>query len=120
MVYSVDDNEPFYDADDDIEDVDHLRYFSISERHSASPRDLSSGLISVLPGQHYSMHEKTLHLSFIRENGFIDSGNAQKPIVVDLKLDASPGCGGIVWPAGQVTRIASMESISTCADDFRF
>ncbi|KAG7448922.1 S-adenosyl-L-methionine-dependent methyltransferase [Guyanagaster necrorhizus] len=27
---------------------------------------------------------------------------SEEPLVVTLSVDASPGCGGIVWPAGQI------------------
>jgi hypothetical protein len=46
----------------------------------------------LLPAQPASMHNQTINLSF----------PAPSPVLVNLLVDASPGCGGIAWPAGQV------------------
>ncbi|KAJ3936938.1 MAG: putative methyltransferase-domain-containing protein [Lentinula lateritia] len=74
-----------------------FRYFRVGEENVGT-RDLANTeLLSVLPGQHYSMTEKTLRLEF--------SGNDEKAkamISISIRVDASPGCGGIVWPAGQI------------------
>ncbi|KAK0468013.1 putative methyltransferase-domain-containing protein [Desarmillaria tabescens] len=51
-------------------------------------------LVSALSGQDYSGQEKTMRLTFMKPS--------MEPLVVTLSVDASPGCGGIVWPAGQV------------------
>ncbi|KAK0498436.1 putative methyltransferase-domain-containing protein [Armillaria luteobubalina] len=42
----------------------------------------------------YSPHEKTMRLTFTK--------SSEDPVIVTLSVDASPGCGGIVWPAGQI------------------
>ncbi|KAJ6510137.1 putative methyltransferase-domain-containing protein [Mycena vitilis] len=47
----------------------------------------------ILPNQIPSVQQEMLNLSF--------SGD-DITISVDLMLDASPGCGGVAWPAGEV------------------
>jgi len=50
--------------------------------------------VSIVPNQLPSVrHGEKLHLSF---------PGAEITITVDLMLDASPGCGGVAWPAGEV------------------
>lgn len=51
----------------------------------------------IVPAQPPSIHNQTLDLSFVSSlNG------VPNPIVIKLAVDASPGCGGIAWPAGEV------------------
>ncbi|KAJ7667700.1 putative methyltransferase-domain-containing protein [Mycena polygramma] len=47
----------------------------------------------ILPNQIPSVQQEMLSLSF---------SGADITISVDLMLDASPGCGGVAWPAGEV------------------
>ncbi|KAJ7937345.1 putative methyltransferase-domain-containing protein [Mycena leptocephala] len=50
--------------------------------------------VSIVPNQLPSVrHGEMLQLSF---------PGAATTITVDLMLDASPGCGGVAWPAGEV------------------
>ncbi|KAG6831886.1 hypothetical protein H0H92_007003 [Tricholoma furcatifolium] len=51
---------------------------------------------SLLPKQRHSVQDETLHLSFFSPQ------RPQLPIEIALAVDASPGCGGIAWPAGEV------------------
>lgn len=53
----------------------------------------SKDYLSVLPRQSHSIRDKILLLTFQR---------SQCLISISLFMDASPGCGGIAWPAGQV------------------
>ncbi|KAJ6627526.1 putative methyltransferase-domain-containing protein [Mycena sp. CBHHK59/15] len=54
----------------------------------------SSDGSSIVPNQQPSVrHGEMLRLSF---------GGSTSTITVDLMLDASPGCGGVAWPAGEV------------------
>ncbi|KAJ3758049.1 putative methyltransferase-domain-containing protein [Lentinula raphanica] len=81
--------------DDEEEDniTDPFKFFRVGEENMGT-RDLAkSELLSVLPGQHYSMNGKSLCLEISSNSG---------PISINLQVDASPGCGGIVWPAGQI------------------
>ena len=66
---------------------------------NVAPRDPQSGeLSSLLPGQEYFAETKSIRLSFAHAS----SSSQASPLDVTLSVDASPGCGGIVWPAGQV------------------
>ncbi|KAK0206220.1 putative methyltransferase-domain-containing protein [Desarmillaria ectypa] len=72
--------------------------FAFSGVMEGTVRDSQIGeLVSVLPGQQYFGEEKTMHLTFTEI-----LNPSMEPLVVNLSVDASPGCGGIVWPAGQV------------------
>ncbi|KAF7353054.1 Protein-lysine N-methyltransferase EFM6 [Mycena venus] len=65
-------------SDDECDPLDHL---------------MGSGA-SIVPDQLPSVrHGEKLQLSF---------PGADITITVDLILDASPGCGGVAWPAGEV------------------
>lgn len=57
---------------------------------SGSEYDPSCELLPALPGQEYSVHDKILRLTL------------SESIALQLRVDALPGCGGIVWPAAQV------------------
>ncbi|KAK0231138.1 putative methyltransferase-domain-containing protein [Armillaria fumosa] len=48
----------------------------------------------VMGQSEYSAQEKTMRLTFTK--------SSEDPVIVTLSVDASPGCGGIVWPAGQI------------------
>lgn len=53
-----------------------------------------SELLDVLPQQSHSIQDGILKLSFVND--------AHIPLSISLAVDASPGCGGLAWPAGQV------------------
>lgn len=59
-------------------------------------RDSSSRseLLDVLPQHSHSIQDGILKLYFV--NG------PHNPLSISLAVDASPGCGGLAWPAGQV------------------
>ena len=62
----------------------------------------SKDYLSVLPQQSLSIKDKVLLLSFQR------NVRDQCLISISLFMDASPGCGGIAWPAGQVRTCLSL------------
>ncbi|KAJ7507453.1 putative methyltransferase-domain-containing protein [Mycena galericulata] len=69
------------DSDDDLDSFTHF----LRQRSE-----------SIVPNQLPSVrHGETLQLSF-------SSGDSGNTITVNLVLDASPGCGGVAWPAGEV------------------
>ncbi|KAJ4472180.1 putative methyltransferase-domain-containing protein [Lentinula aciculospora] len=77
-----------------------FRYFRVGEENAGTQDLANTELLSVLPGHHYSINEKILRLEF---HNFQDNNRlGQEPISINLRVDASPGCGGIVWPAGQI------------------
>lgn len=51
----------------------------------------------LIPAQVPSILNQTTTLSFPSNDG-----NTPNPISIQLFVDASPGCGGIAWPAGEV------------------
>ena len=53
-----------------------------------------SELLDVLPQQSHSIRDGILKLSFLND--------PHNPLSIWLAVDASPGCGGLAWPAGQV------------------
>lgn len=68
----------------------------------------------ILPAQPRSMHNELVRLSF--------SGSAPA-IHIMLKIDATPGCGGIAWPAGEVRTFCLLDRVSfsrTRQTDHRF
>ncbi|CAA7260255.1 unnamed protein product [Cyclocybe aegerita] len=56
-----------------------------------------SELLTVLPQQSHSIEDGLLKLSFAHE-----WADVPKPLSISLVVDASPGCGGLAWPAGQI------------------
>ena len=82
------------DYDSDLDRRDPMRNIR-TEIHA---RDLASELLSALPGQHYSVLGDTVRL-FFNDRG---DNEDQRPVTLDILADASPGCGGVVWPAGTV------------------
>ncbi|EPQ59520.1 hypothetical protein GLOTRDRAFT_55609, partial [Gloeophyllum trabeum ATCC 11539] len=54
----------------------------------------------ILPPQPPSVQNQTVKLSF--PCGPADSSRAEDQIEIFLNVDASPGCGGLAWPAGEV------------------
>jgi protein N-lysine methyltransferase METTL21A len=56
-----------------------------------------SELLTILPQQSHSVSDGLLKFSFSHEWEGIP-----RPVSVSLFVDASPGCGGLAWPAGQV------------------
>ncbi|KAF8974677.1 putative methyltransferase-domain-containing protein [Flammula alnicola] len=66
-----------------------------------------SELLTVLPQQSHSVEDGLLKLSFAH-----DWESIPKPLSISLVVDASPGCGGLAWPAGsQLPRPTGPERI---------
>jgi hypothetical protein len=77
--------------DDDLQDV-------ISAGGLARASASTSELLTVLPQQCHSVEDDgLLKLSFSH-----DWKNVPSPLSISLHVDATPGCGGLAWPAGQV------------------
>ncbi|KAK7060266.1 Protein-lysine N-methyltransferase efm6 [Paramarasmius palmivorus] len=96
------------DGDEQISDDDdplkHLRIVNGDENTGTSNLVRSELISGILPGQHYSLQDKTLTLTFSKQ-GSDQAGNAgpdYDQLSIILAVDASPGCGGVVWPAGQI------------------
>ena len=54
----------------------------------------------IVPVQPPSVHNQTLELTFPTP-GSVNADDVDK-VSIRLLVDASPGCGGIAWPAGEV------------------
>lgn len=73
--------------DDELEGI-------ISAEGLSRASSSESELLDVLPQQSHSIQDGILKLSFV--NG------PHNFLSISLAVDASPGCGGLAWPAGQV------------------
>ncbi|GBE79189.1 Protein-lysine N-methyltransferase EFM6 [Sparassis crispa] len=71
---------------DELDPLRHLR------------NDDDAQLADVVPAQPPSIHNQLVELSFSSD----ESALLPNPVVIKLVVDASPGCGGIAWPAGEV------------------
>jgi hypothetical protein len=78
-----------------LDALDPLRHFRYDDNdiQGHDPCD-----VSVLPMQPQSAIKQITNLSF---GGHI-SGEYREQLSIKLAVDASPGCGGVAWPAGQV------------------
>jgi protein N-lysine methyltransferase METTL21A len=81
----------------DILDPNHHHGDDLADSDPAE-RDLTSELSSILPGQTFSVTDSTLQLEFVHNKEFGPHAICR----IKLYSDASPGCGGIAWPAGQI------------------
>ncbi|GLB33496.1 putative S-adenosyl-L-methionine-dependent protein-lysine N- methyltransferase [Lyophyllum shimeji] len=89
--------------DEQLDALDPLRHLMHQPESDDTERDLdapSSSVLSVLPKQSRSIQNETLHLSFAHPHAH--DPNEPPPIAIKLAVDASPGCGGIAWPAGEI------------------
>lgn len=62
-------------------------------QHLASADDL-------LPAQPPSLRDQIIQIDVTLP--LLDADESQRTISLSLAVDASPGCGGIAWPAGEV------------------
>jgi len=100
--------------DHDIALDEHLDYKLDPLRHLMNDHELEgiisveglsrasssrSELLDVLPQQSHSIRDGILKLSFLND--------PNNPLSISLAVDASPGCGGLAWPAGQVRCLLS-------------
>ena len=76
---------------DELDPLRHLR------EDAGSDEDGSEIIVPVQPP---SIRNQTIELAF---PAVVDVGvRASSPVTIKLAVDASPGCGGIAWPAGEV------------------
>ncbi|KAJ3484442.1 hypothetical protein NLI96_g5642 [Meripilus lineatus] len=64
-------------------------------RHLRNDEQLDSE--AILPAQAPSVQNQTIELTFNSS-----ASGAHDPLTIKLAIDASPGCGGVAWPAGEV------------------
>ena len=79
-----------------LEDVEApLRhFFSASDRVLDDDGDYSDNVM-LLPTPAPSIRDQTIQINF-------ETPSPHRTIALSLSVDASPGCGGIAWPAGEV------------------
>ena len=74
-------------------------------RHLRDDPDLDSddytNLDSIVPSQPPSILDQTIELTFPYPTN-TESHDRHANVAIRLAVDASPGCGGIAWPAGEV------------------
>ena len=71
-----------------------------------------SELLDVLLQQSHSIQDGILKLSF--------ANDPHNPLFISLAVDASPGCGGLAWPAGQVRYLSVFRRTMKRRSDCRF
>ncbi|KAI1792969.1 putative methyltransferase-domain-containing protein [Ganoderma leucocontextum] len=76
-----------------LDELDPLRHL----REDADPDE-----VHIIPVQAPSIHNQCIKLSFHTAPDIQDDTDLPAPITINLAVDASPGCGGIAWPAGEV------------------
>ncbi|KAL0580787.1 Protein-lysine N-methyltransferase efm6 [Marasmius crinis-equi] len=88
----------------DLEDEEQFQLLrlTIGIENAGTSNLLQSELVSMLPGQCYSLHDKTLTLTFSQNLADKDHDSSTRNLSITLGVDSSPGCGGVVWPAGQI------------------
>lgn len=80
-----------------LDALDPLRHYRIGE----DANDLDSTDITIIPIQHITVAKSITDLSF---GGNFDGGSTSgRTVSIKLSVDASPGCGGVAWPAGEVS-----------------
>ncbi len=82
-----------------LDDLDPLRHF----REDAGSDEDST----IVPVQPPSVRNQTIQLEFTAAP---DIGS----VAIKLAVDASPGCGGIAWPAGEVSYILAVCGVNVC------
>lgn len=91
--------------EEELDHLDPLRHLKddtelegiISSDGLMRPSASASELLPALPEQSHSIEDGLLKLSFTHQWDSIP-----RPLSISLVVDASPGCGGLAWPAGQV------------------
>lgn len=84
-----------------LDDLDPLRHF----REDAGSDEDSAG--TIVPVQPPSVRNQTIQLEFTTTP---DVGR----VAIKLAVDASPGCGGIAWPAGEVSYVLAVRGVNIC------
>ncbi|PIL36720.1 hypothetical protein GSI_00409 [Ganoderma sinense ZZ0214-1] len=79
-----------------LDELDPLRHL----REDPDPDE--DGSVRIVPVQPPSIRNQCIELSFHRAPAIQDDMEVPAPITISLSVDASPGCGGITWPAGEV------------------
>ena len=79
--------------EEQLDELDPLRHL----RDGGSDED---GADIIVPAQLPSIHDQTIELAFPASRD--PAVDVPPAVTIKLAVDASPGCGGIAWPAGEV------------------
>ncbi|CCL99165.1 uncharacterized protein FIBRA_01180 [Fibroporia radiculosa] len=72
-------------------------------RHLRAADDIGPDISDIVPAQPPSIINQTIELSFATTTSAdVHCADSTEHVVIKLAVDASPGCGGIAWPAGEV------------------
>ncbi|PCH41625.1 hypothetical protein WOLCODRAFT_137503 [Wolfiporia cocos MD-104 SS10] len=80
-------------------------------RHLRAAADDTEDVSDIVPAQRPSILNQTVELAFstvstsadrIENNHVPEERGSEDRVVIKLMVDASPGCGGVAWPAGEV------------------
>ena len=90
-------------AEEEVLDaLDPLRHL----RENAAPDVGADSGSTLLPAQPRSVLNEIIQLAFPLppdSNAEEHGGALQNSLAIQLVVDASPGCGGVAWPAGEVS-----------------
>jgi hypothetical protein len=103
--------EELLDAQDPLRHLMHADVDKVTTDDTDDELPGSKDYLSVLPRQSHSIKDKILLLTFQR------NVRDQCLISISLFMDASPGCGGIAWPAGQVRMCISLPHVTDPSKD---
>lgn len=81
-----------------LDELDPLRH--LRDNHDLDAEDRGDW-DSIVPAQPPSILDQTIELTFPCSTS-VNLEENHRSITIRLAVDASPGCGGIAWPAGEV------------------
>ena len=85
-------------------------------RHLRAAAYDNEDVSDIVPAQRPSILNQTIKLAFstistsadrIDNNDVPEEKGLEDRVVIKLVVDASPGCGGVAWPAGEVCLIVA-------------
>lgn len=95
--------------DEELDKQDPLRHLMGLEDGLVEAPVSSHQALTFLPQQTHSLEDGgILKLSFSH-----DLNDVPRPLEIALAVDASPGCGGIAWPAGQVLHLSTLPPLNS-------
>lgn len=111
---------PTLSEEEALDLADPLRHLRGSD-HPHSQSIESSDDAVLLPDQPHSIQNETISLSFSTGlEKIIPNGDPSRYISIKLAVDASPGCGGIAWPAGEVSALRPISPAAHILSVFPF
>lgn len=97
------------DTDDDLDEQERLDAEDPLRHLRIAHTDQSDSVL--IPVQPPTVHKQTVTLSYLTHLDRPDDLSLHT-LDIALTVDASPGCGGIAWPAGEVCNISDSSALS--------